>query len=65
MKMPIKDGFQVMREVYELKIAIRIIPLTGGGTPSEVLDEINSMGYEYPILKPISRKVIQEILEAL
>ena len=67
MRMPLMDGFEVLRELKKLDEGIGVIMITAYGEIESYLEAMNMGAYEY-INKPVRvnelKRVITKILEA-
>ena len=67
MRMPLMDGFEVLREIKKMKESIGVIMITAYGEVESYLEAMNMGAFEY-INKPVRvnelKRVIAKMLEA-
>ena len=60
LKMPVLDGYELMREIKKRKIKIPVIILTGYGEVETYMDLMNMGAYDH-IEKPVSRRELLDL----
>jgi two-component system, chemotaxis family, chemotaxis protein CheY len=66
--MPDKDGLELLREIRNKKIAVKIIGISGGGqnySPGQALDIAKMLGTTKSLNKPFTKKEIIPLIQEL